>query len=751
MSSNNSINNNSANSSANENEEKSYLELSGSVKRITFHNPTNGWSVLRLMVKGEEVTITGNFGAVTPGENIRVTGFWINDNNYGHQFKAMRYEVTRPATLVGIEKYLGSGLIKGVGPVTARRLVEKFGLATLDIIENEPSRLTEVKGISEVRINLIKKAWLEQKEIRNVMTFLTAHNISTHFAVKIYRHYGQETIKTIEANPYQLARDVYGIGFKSADKIALNLGMARDSNERLRAGLTHTLFEATEDGHCFLPLLELITRARATLEVDEEGERFIQLINEMVATKELYRVDIPPFGNAIYVAPLFLAERAAAMRLLNFNHNVAIDHGRVASWLKRFCEREKLELSDEQQQAIITTAGSGISVITGGPGCGKTTTLKALVRLLVAMGKKVKLASPTGRAAQRLNEVTGMEAKTIHRLLEFDPTNFAFKHNQESPLEGDFFIVDESSMIDILLSNSLLKAIPIDAQICFVGDADQLPSVGPGQFLSDLINANVVPVARLTQVFRQAAASNIIAYAHKINTGQAPAFIKPGEASSDCYLIEESEPEKVTALIIKVVTKSIPTKFQIPPQQIQVLAPMRRGSIGTTNLNVLLQEAINPPAPHKTEVKWGITNYRMGDRVIQQVNNYQLEVFNGDIGHIIAIDNEEKQVLIAYNDREVVYDFGDLNEVALAYAISIHRSQGSEYPAIVVPIHYQHWNLLNRAIIYTGLTRAKKLAILIGQGAAIKKAVRNNSSNRYTNLAETLKGGKSGIGLGTLW
>ncbi|MBI4854875.1 MAG: ATP-dependent RecD-like DNA helicase [Acidobacteria bacterium] len=734
------------------NNNEKLIELIGSVKRITFHNPSNGWSVLRLNVKGslDEVTVTGSFSAITPGENLTVSGFWINDTTYGFQFKAISYQISRPATLVGIEKYLGSGLIKGVGPVTARRIVQKFGLDTLDIIEADPDRLKEVYGISAFRITRIKNAWVEQKEIRNIMTFLTSHNVSSHFAVKIFKQYGKDTIKTIETNPYQLARDIYGIGFKSADKIALNLGLARDSQARLRAGISHVLYEATEDGHCFLPKVELLERATTTLEVPDEA-LFIPLIEVMTVDKELYKVEVPITKEAIYVGPLFLSERATAMRLLNFNHPIAIDLKRVDKWLTRFCEKESFTLSEEQKESIIKVVSSGVSVITGGPGCGKTTTVRALVKLLQAMGKKVLLASPTGRAAQRLGEVTGREAKTIHRLLEFDPTTFSFKHDTENPLEGDVFIIDESSMIDILLANSLLKAIPSDAQICFVGDADQLPSVGPGQFLQDVIESNVIPVARLTQVFRQAAASNIISYAHKINQAQMPEFARPGSSISDCYLVEETDPEKINALVIKIVTQSIPKKFQIHSQQIQVLAPMKRGSLGTTNLNIMLQEAINPASDEKTEVKWGITTYRIGDRVIQQVNNYQLEVFNGDIGHIKSIDLEDRQLEVSFNDKTITYDFSDIHELSLAYAISVHRSQGSEYPAIVMPIHFQHWNLLNRSIVYTGLTRAKKLAILIGQTGAIKKAIKQNSSERYTNLAETLRVGKTGVGIGKLW
>lgn len=727
-------------------------ELTGVVKRITFHNPTNGWTVLRLLVQGcsDEVTAVGNFGAITPGENLKLTGHWVNDITYGQQFKVTGYEVVRPATLAGIQRYLGSGLIKGIGPVMARKIVERFGLETLDIIEKQPHRLIEVEGISKVRIEKICTAWEEQKEIRNVMTFLTAHNISTNFAVKIFKQYGRDTISIVESNPYQLARDIYGIGFKSADQIAINLGLARDSDERLKAGITHTLYEATEDGHCFLPLEELIQRTCETLALDLK-DRLRLLVDEQVRSRELFRVDVERHGEAIYVAPFFLAERATAMRLLDFTHPVSVDRDRVSSWLERFCQREQMQLSEEQLSAILTAISNGVSIITGGPGCGKTTTLKAFVKLLTAMGKRVQLASPTGRAAQRLGEVSGLEARTIHRMLEFEPATMSFKHNQDNPLRGDFFIIDEASMIDILLANHLLKAIPAKTQICFVGDADQLPSVGAGQFLNDMIDSGRIPIARLTRIFRQAATSSIISHAHEIKAGRVPSFARPGERTTDCYFIEEQSPDRVNALVVKVVTSSIPRHFKIDPNEVQVLAPMKRGSIGTNNLNLMLQEAINPPAPDKPELKWGLTTFRLGDKIIQQVNNYQLEVFNGDIGRISAVYPEERRLIISFNARKIEYEYADLNEIALAYAISIHRSQGSEYEAVVLPVHYQHWNMLHRSILYTGITRAKRLAIVVGQLSAVQRAVTTDASTRYTNLASILAYGKANSGRGTLW
>lgn len=727
-------------------------ELSGTVKRITFHNPSNGWTVLRFKVQGysDEITVVGNFGAINVAESLRLVGQWVIDPVYGEQFKVSDYEVVRPATLAGIQNYLGSGLIKGIGPVMARRIVEKFGLETFEVIEKEPQKLMQVEGISKVRVAKICAAWQEQKGIRNIMTFLTSHGISTNFAVKIFKQYGKDSISVVESNPYRLARDIYGIGFKSADKIALNLGLARDSSERLKAAILHVLYEAAEEGHCFLPLQELIQRTCQALEVDV-ADRLRALIGELVGIKELFRVETESCGEVIYTAPFFLAERAVAMRLLDFARPVAANEEKILNWLTRFSAREQLQLSDEQLRAVVMAVSNAVSVITGGPGCGKTTTLRALVRLLVAMGKRVQLASPTGRAAQRLSEVAKIEAKTIHRLLEFEPATMSFKRDRDRPLEGDFFIVDEASMIDILLAHHFLKAVPPTAQICFVGDVDQLPSVGAGQFLRDIIDCGRVPVAKLTHIFRQASTSLITSYAHQINSGRVPKFLRPGEHNGDCYFIEEQLPERISALVVKLVSVSIPRHFGIDPYDIQVLAPMKRGQIGTNSLNLVLQQALNPADGDKPEVKWGVNVFRVGDKVIQQVNNYQLEIFNGDIGRILGISNQERKLRIRFATREVDYDFSDLNELALAYAISVHRSQGSEYPAVVLPIHFHYWALLNRSVLYTGLTRAKRLAILTGQIGAIAKAVATDPSKRYTNLTNIIRAGKASAGFGTLW
>lgn len=716
--------------------------LTGSVERVTYHNEQNGYTVLRFLTPGygEPVIVVGNFSAVSPGESLRLTGRWTTHPQYGDQFKMIEYAVTRPATIAGIQKYLGSGLIKGVGPVTARRIVEHFKEQTLDVIEGDIARLSEVKGVSRKRVEMIQKAWEEQRAIKEVMLFLQSHAVSTHFAVKIYKQYGGDAITVVEKTPYRLAAEVYGIGFRTADQIARNLGMPVDAEERLRAGLQHVLMTATEEGHCYLPADDLIKRSAEALEVEDQAKLSATL--EKMLDDGLLKVEENAGERAIYLPPLWQSERGVARRLQALiEEPVRVDLNRVGSWLDRFAEKRGVELSDEQRRAIHLAAESRVMILTGGPGTGKTTTLRAMVDLFYAMRKTVALASPTGRAAQRLSEVTGREAKTIHRLLEFDPSAMQFKRNDVWPLEADVVVVDEASMIDIVLANSLIKAVDDHSQLILVGDSDQLPSVGPGAVLQDLINSGAAPVARLTQVFRQAAESLIVQNAHRINRGEFPRLVKPGDERSDCYFIEAEDPDEVVRLIVNSVSKSLPNRFGYDPlKDIQTLSPMNRGRAGANHLNDVLQAALNPPQAGKTEMNRGNRTMRVGDKVIQRVNNYKLEVFNGDMGTIEAIDLEDQMLAVRFADRIVAYDFADSLELSHGFAVTIHKSQGSEYPAVVIPLHTQHYLMLSRNLIYTALTRAKKTVVMIGTAKAIGMAMHNlEATHRFTGLAGKLK------------
>ena len=727
-------------------ETASHQTLSGSVERITYHNEQNGYTVLRLHVPGyaEPVTVTGNFSAISPGESLRLTGWWTSHPQYGDQFKATDYQVTRPATIAGIQKYLGSGLIKGVGPVTAKRIVEHFGEKTLEIIEGDIGRLIEVQGVARKRVEMIQKAWEEQRAIKEVMLFLQGHSVSTHFAVKIFKQYGNGAISIVEQTPYRLATEVYGIGFKTADQIARNLGMAVDAEARLRAGLQHVLSEATDQGHCYLPRRELLKRAAEALGVEDEV-RLAASIESLLDEGQLKSEEVSD-DLALYLPPLWQAERAIARRLRTLlERPVRVDVNRINSWLDRFTEKKQIELSDEQRAAVMMAASERVMILTGGPGTGKTMTLRVVVALFHAMRKHVLLASPTGRAAQRLSEVVGEEAKTLHRMLEFDPSKMAFKHDDTSPLEADVVIVDEASMLDVLLANSLLKAIHPLSQLILVGDVDQLPSVGPGTVLRDVIDSGAIPVTKLTKVFRQAAESLIIQNAHRINHGEFPHLVKPGQGQSDCYFIEAEEPEQVAELIIKTVARSLPHRFGYDPMaDIQVLAPMNRGRVGATNLNILLQEHLNPPHPHKAELGRGNRVLRVGDKVIQKVNNYKLEVFNGDLGMIERIDLEDQFISVRFSDRVVDYDYADVLELGHGFAVSIHKSQGSEYPAVVIPVHMQHFMMLSRNLLYTALTRAKKTVVMIGTTKAIGAAMHNlEAVHRFTGLARELSGNQN--------
>lgn len=721
--------------------------ITGVVERLTFYSAESGYTVARLTRprSNELTTIVGSFANIQPGQTLQLTGFWRDHPQFGPQFQVVNYKETKPATLTGIEKYLGSGLIKGVGPVTAKRIVAHFGLETLDIIENQIERLIEVQGIAKKRITLIKNAWSTQKAIKEVMVFLQGHGVSTTYAVKIYKQYKDEAIATVTKNPYQLAADIYGIGFLTADKIARNIGIAPDSEFRYRAGIIHCLSEAAEDGHCYLPqsqLIESVIKLLTTESHQPTEEAVAIIIKDMALADDLIREWDEEKTLLCYKPTYFHTEQNLAQLIRQrLEKPVGADIERVHDWIDRFTASRKIQLSQQQRQAVETAAYSKIMILTGGPGVGKTFTTHTIVSLWKAMGKSIALAAPTGRAAQRLGEMTGLEAKTIHRLLEFDPRSRGFKRDSENPLPHTAIIADEASMLDLFLAYSLIKAVLAGALLLLVGDIDQLPSVGPGQILADLINSGRVPVVRLTQVFRQAQQSAIISAAHQINRGQYPT-IEPisDNPVSDCIWHGGGyQPEHGVQAICELITDLIPRLGFNPATDVQVLCPMTRGVVGTRNLNTVLQQLINPPSPDKVEINRGGNLLREGDRIIQLTNDYNREVFNGDLGIIQAIDTVEQEVTVLYGERTVVYDYADLNEIALAWSISIHKSQGSEYPVIVLPIYMQHYMMLTRNLFYTGLTRAKKLAIVVGAKKAISLAVRSTEDQqRYTRLKQRL-------------
>jgi exodeoxyribonuclease V alpha subunit len=715
--------------------------LKGLVERVTYHNPENGYSVIKVNAPSERdlVTVVGHFSAVTAGESLRLIGTWANHPKHGPQFKVVKYELEKPATLTGVEKYLGSGLIKGVGPVTAKRMVAHFGMAIMEIIEQYPERLTEVPGVGKKRIGMIAKAWQEQKSIQEVMVFLQTHGVSTTFAVKIFKTYGDQAIEVVSHNPYRLAEDIWGIGFKTADQIAQALGMAPDAPGRLRAGLVHVLSEAADQGHMLLPRAQLLQTGTEILGV--EPALLPSALDDLIETQGVVQEPVPGGEPACYLPALAAAERGAAQRLAHMLRREAEVPDDLAETLKRLEADEGLTLSDEQREAVLQALSSRVFVLTGGPGTGKTTTVKTIVRLLKAYEQQVLLGSPTGRAAKRLSEVTGEEARTLHRLLEFTPANMAFTRDADRPLEADVVLVDEASMLDTMLFNSLLKAVPPLGHLILVGDVNQLPSVGPGNVLKDVLASGKVPSKRLTQVFRQAQESLIITNAHRIHHGQSPTLIVPdGTQRSDCYFVEVEDPEEAAVKIANVVGKSLPKRFGLHPiGDIQVLCPMNRGSIGANNLNTILQASLNPSGPGKDGVQVGSRVFRLGDKVIQLRNNYDKQVFNGDMGVIQAIDPEEQVVTVQTLEAEIEYDYSDLNELALAYAISVHKSQGSEFPAVVMPMLTQHYPMLQRNLLYTGLTRAKRVVVLVGTRKAIGIAVRNAEvGKRFTRLCDRL-------------
>ncbi len=715
--------------------------LEGTLERVVFANEENAWSVVRLAVEGEiaPVTVVGNLLGVRPGESLRLSGEWVADPKYGRQFKALGYQTITPKTLEGIERYLGSGLIRGIGKVMAKRLVAHFGIETLEVIDHEPERLAEVGGIGPKRRADIQKAWVEQRETREVMVFLQSHGIAVGHAIKIYKRYGSEALAILRQDPYRLASDIHGIGFLSADRIAASLGTAKTAPERLAAGVRHLLSEAADRGHVFLPRPRLLEEGEKLLEVSPADVN--EAVDALSAMGEVVVDSLPEAPEeakeAVYGKALHTAETGVAARLRSLlarpDIPFDIDPERAVAWFEK---REGLELAPAQREAIRRGLTSKVLVITGGPGTGKTTLVRGIRAILEKKGRTVLLAAPTGRAAKRLSEATGGSAATLHRLLEFDPRTRAFQRNRDRPLGCDLLLVDEASMLDTALAHHLLKAVPNGGRLVFVGDVDQLPSVGPGRFLDDLIRSGRIDVVRLSEIFRQAGESAIVVNAHRINRGEMPLPTREGEAG-DFFFIERRFPEDVLETVAELVTQRIPARFRFDPvEEIQVLSPMNRGTLGTQNLNAVLRERLNPPPLAGGSGPHGL---RVGDKVMQVRNNYDLEVWNGDVGRVKGIDEDEGTVAVEIDGRTVSYDTAALDELVLAYASTIHKSQGSEYPCVVVPLHGQHHIMLQRNLLYTALTRARRLAILVGEKKALAAAVHNSrTSARFTLLAERL-------------
>ncbi len=777
-----------------------FSKISGVIERITYQNEENGYTIAKMLPDkaraGELVTVVGALPSLNAGENLELEGWWESHRNYGRQFKVKNYRVVLPATITGLQKYLGSGLIKGIGPKTSARIVDHFGLKTLDILEANPMRLVEVPKLGLKRTEMIKKAWQEQKAIKEVMVFLQGQGISTALAVRIYKTYGDASINVVKNEPYRLADDVYGVGFKTADKIAASLGIAKDAPERLKSGLKYSLSEATDEGHVYLPRPELIKKSAELLEATEEqvaaaleslqSEQGIEIESlryladlappesvrqqrpatqaeeaewenqvhesgieyqyesESAAPWELPEVRDERF-DAVYLIPFHRAEIGIVSNLLKLktadNRKNRLAEFKTVKFEVVFdylTNKENLTLNEQQREAVRMALTERVSVLTGGPGTGKTTSMRALLRVLAVKKKKVILAAPTGRAAKRLSEATSAEALTIHRLLQLRPgAKAAF--NRDAPLDADIVIVDEASMLDVLLMNTLSQAIAPGAHLLLVGDVDQLPSVGAGNVLGDIVNSGVVPVVRLEHIFRQGAGSAIVTNAHRINQGQYP---QTGKDITDFFMFVEDDTDKCGELVAELVAERIPRKFGFDPiRDIQVLAPMHRTEAGVAALNVRLQERLNPGRDNLVERRYGGKVYRTGDKVMQLKNNYDKMVFNGDGGLITGIDTEDQLVKVRLEDgREVDYDFAEMDELSLAYAVSVHKSQGSEYPVVVLPLVTAHYQMLQRNLVYTAVTRARKLVVLVGSKRALAIAVGNNKTRqRYSGLAVRLR------------
>jgi exodeoxyribonuclease V alpha subunit len=735
--------------------------LAGSIERVTFHSAESGFCVLRIKARGHRdlVTVVGHAAEISAGEWVTVSGTWVNSREHGQQFKASFLKASAPTTAEGIEKYLGSGMIRGIGPIYASKLVAVFGAEVFEVIEQAPERLREVPGIGKVRASRIAQAWADQKVVREIMVFLHSHGVGTARAVRIFKTYGNEAVQVMAENPYRLARDIRGIGFRTADAIAARLGIEATAMIRLRAGINYALLEASGEGHCGLPTAELLKLAGELLAVERPdetgatrreslGPAVIQAALDLELSEGSVVADTLAGEGAIFLAHLHRDERRIGEALQELAQGAApwgtINAERAIAWVE---QRLGLELAASQQAAVEQALASKVLVITGGPGVGKTTLINAILRILAAKKLRIQLCAPTGRAAKRMAEATGLEAKTIHRLLEFDPAAYGFRRGAELPLECDLLVVDETSMVDVPLMASLLAAIPPEAALLLVGDVDQLPSVGPGQVLADVIASGALPVARLTEVFRQAASSRIITTAHAINAGTIPDLRPPSEGgTTDFYFLPAETPEQAVALILKLVGERIPARFGFDPiGQVQVLCPMARGGCGSRSLNIELQQLLNPdPVEQVERFGW---RFAPGDKVMQIANDYEKEVFNGDVGTIDAIDADSSELGVLFptseagvqGSRVVVYGWGELDHLVPAYACTIHKSQGSEYPAVVIPLLTQHYAMLQRNLVYTGLTRGKQLVVLVGQKKALAMAVKNHlGRRRYTKLVEWL-------------
>jgi exodeoxyribonuclease V alpha subunit len=725
---------------------KELVEIKGQVERITYANEENGYTIAKMKVPGRNslVTAAGTLFSLTPGEILILRGYWYVHPKYGEQFTVESYETAIPASVRGMEKYLGSGMIKGIGPVMAKRLVAAFGKETLNVIEENSEKLLEVDGIGEKRIDMIRKAWEDQKEIRDVMVFLQGQGISPAYAVKIYRHYGRDSVRIVRENPYRLAMDIFGIGFLTADRIAEKLGVPKDSENRVEAGILYVLNQLSDDGHVYFPYAPLMEKCGEILKV--ENDMIPPVLGKVVSQKKIV-IDGPegpgagvetPENAAVYLARFHVSETGIVDKLSSVLHYPRqlglMDLDNAVTMIQK---NLKIHLSQKQIDGVKASVLNKVAVITGGPGTGKTTIINAIIGLFKGIGRKVFLAAPTGRAAKRMTEATGHEARTLHRLLEYSPAGATFKRNEENPLEADLFVVDEASMVDTVLMYHFLKAVPLKGSLILVGDVDQLPSVGPGNVLKDIIDSGFVPTVRLDEIFRQSRRSMIIVNAHRVNSGQMP-VLKPDENHHrDFYFLTVEEPEEAVAKMIQLCLQRIPGRYGFNPvNDIQIITPMHRGTAGVANLNTELQRALNPEGH---ELARGGRVFRQGDKVMQLRNNYDKDVFNGDIGRILKIDSEDQDVTVDYDGHTVSYDFSELDEISLAYAISVHKSQGSEYPVVIMPVLTQHYMLLQRNLLYTAMTRGKRLVVLVGTRKALAIAVKNNKPQmRYTMLRERL-------------